>query len=477
MDRRNFIKLFGCGVGAFSLGCASRMSIVAEVTTQKANIVLIYADDLGYNGIGCYGNKLVETPNIDKLCSEGMKFTDGYSNGPTCAPSRAALISGQYAPRTHIYRVGDRFAGKEQYLKYLPPAQAKGLALEKITIGEAVKKGGYATTHLGKWHLGYAEKYHPVHQGFDFVYESHGRHYEFTTVPPVENIPKETYLADWLTDRCLEFIDKSLVEKKPFFVYLPHFSIHGSMHPPVYKEEYIEHFKKTLPADTDPKYLMWCAMTKSLDDSVGRIMAKLENEGLDENTLVIFTSDNGGVKSDGNLFNSPLRDGKGSVYEGGIRVPYIFRWKGRIKPGTICTEPITGIDLYPTCVEAAGLIPDPDYPLDGVSLMPCLFSEGRASLARDAIFWFYPKYAGYSKKTKTWSAAWRNVIRMRDFKLIEYPDTGKIELYNLRKDIQETQDLSEAMPEKAQELLGRLNKWKKEIGVQEIKLNPDYSED
>ncbi|TLX76416.1 sulfatase [Labilibacter sediminis] len=436
-------------------------AVTKKVKEGRPNIILILADDLGYNGLGCYGNDFVETPNIDKLCAQGMRFTAGYAAAPTCAPSRAAIMSGQYAPRTDVYRVKNHHAGKEEYMRYFMPEDALRLRLEKVTIAEALKAGGYATAMFGKWHLGYDPKNHPVNQGFDIAIESHGAHFNFKTTPKVD-YPEGAYVGDFFTDKALGFIDDQEKKEKPFFLYMPYFLIHG---PYEAKQEHLDYFKKKLPKSFPERYIYWSAMTKSLDENVGRIMNRLEELGIAENTLVIFASDNGGApdKYPQNSFNQPLRMYKGETFEGGIRVPYIFRWPEKIKAGTVCNEPIQGIDLYPTCVDAAGLQPPKQYILDGLSLMSILTSDGSVRLNREALYWYYPKCAGYNAKTDTWKDTWRNVIRTKDYKLIEYIEYNKVELYNLKEDVSESNDLSTQMPEKVKELKDQLEKWKESI--------------
>jgi len=432
-----------------------------EKQQPQPNIILILADDLGYNGLGCYGNQWIETPNIDKLAEQGMRFTQGYAAAPTSAPSRAALMSGQYAPRTDVYRVVDRFEGQEEYLKYIPPEDPHKLRLEKTTIAEALKPAGYSTAMYGKWHLGYASKYHPLNQGFDEAIESHGAHFDFQTHPPVDH-PKDAYVADFLTDTAMRFIENSVNRGDPFFLYMPYFLIHKPLEA---KQEFLDHFKKKLPEEMPEEYPYLMAMTKTLDENVGRMMNKLVELGIDQNTFVIFASDNGGIpdRFGPNLFNQPLREYKGETFEGGIRVPYIFRWPGKIQPGTTSDEPIHGIDLYPTCLDAAGAEQPENYKLDGLSLMPCLTSDGSARLDRQALYWYYPKYARYKKNTDSWVHIWRNVVRTREYKLIEYIDDHRYELFHISDDISESENLVEEQPEKADELIWKLDVWKERV--------------
>ena len=328
--------------------------IVASAAT-KPNIVFILADDLGYTDLACYGSKYYETPNIDKLAANGIRFTDGYSCGPNCQPTRAALMSGQYMPRTGVYTVGsiDRFNWQSRPLR--PVDNVTALPLDKITVAQALKSAGYATGMFGKWHLGNDAKHHPGARGFDEAIESAGVHFDFNTDPKVD-YPKGQYLADFLTDKAVDFIRRH--KDGPFFLYLPHFAVHA---PHQAKEELIAKFKDKKPVGGhhDPTY---AAMIYSVDQSVGRIVALLDELKLTDNTLVIFSSDNGGVggyaregikKAEGITDNAPLRGGKGMLYEGGVREPFIFRWPGHIPKGTECAEPINSVDLYPTLLEIA----------------------------------------------------------------------------------------------------------------------------
>src|SRR5262245_34385820 len=312
---------------------------------DKPNIVFILGDDLGWTDLGCQGSKYYESPNIDKLAAQGLRFTSGYTCGPNCQPTRAALISGQYGPRTGVYTVGsiDRFNWQSRPLR--PVDNVQQVPLEKVTVAQALKQAGYATALFGKWHLGQTGKYHPSQRGFDEAITSMGKHFDFVTQPPVD-YPKGTYLADFLTDKALDFIGRN--KDKPFFLCLHHFAVHA---PHAAKPELITKFqdKKGAGGHQNATY---AAMIASVDESVGRVLAKLDELKLAENTLVIFTSDNGGVggydregikKAGGITDNAPLRGGKGMLYEGGIRIAYLFRWPGQIAAGT-CDHPIISVD-------------------------------------------------------------------------------------------------------------------------------------
>lgn len=431
----------------------------------KPNIFFILADDLGYTDVACYGSKYYETPNIDRLAAQGIRFTSGQTCGPNCQPTRAALISGQYGPRTGVYTVGsiDRFDWRSRSLR--PVDNVEKLPLDKITIAQSLKKAGYATALFGKWHLGDDAAHHPASRGFDEALTSMGRHFDFVTNPKTD-YPPGTYLADFLTDKAVDFVRRH--KDQPFFLCLHHFAVHS---PHEAKTNLIARFKPKPPAGGhhDPTY---AAMIASVDESVGRIVALLDELKLAENTFLIFTSDNGGVGGyvregirQGNDItdNAPLRGGKGMLYEGGVRVPYIFRWPGRIPAGTTCAAPITSVDLFPTLLEVAGAAAPAHYPLDGTSYLKLFTGGGQAALPRDAVFWHFPGYLG------TGAGSWRTTpagaIRSGDWKLIEFFEDGRLELYNLREDLGETNNLAAKLPDKAKELHAKLVAWRKEIGA------------
>ncbi len=441
------------------------LTLLTSATLQAAppNIVFIMADDLGYTDVGTFGSQYYETPNLDKLAAQGMKLTS-HHHCQNCQPTRAALMSGQYGPRTGVYTVGDigRFEWQTRPLQ--PVANVTSLPLDKITLAQSLKKAGYATGMFGKWHLGMKDEYQPGKRGFDEAIESSGKHFDFQTTPEVD-YPKGQYLADFLTDKAVDFIQRHKAE--PFFLYLPHYGVHSPIHA---KPELIEKFKMK-PGVGGHHNPVYAAMIASVDESVGRVMAELEKQGLAENTVLIFTSDNGGVggytregikKGGDTTDNAPLRSGKGSLYEGGTRVPFIVRWPGITAAGSQVGVPSIHVDLYPTLLEIAGGAAPENYPLDGESLVP-LFKNPQATLKRRAIYQHFPGYLGAGENT--WRTTPVGLIQQGDWKLMEYFEDGRLELYNLAEDIGEKNNLATAQPDKVKELQSQMIAWRKEVGA------------
>lgn len=431
---------------------------------KRPNVVFILADDLGYTDVATYGSKYYETPNIDRLAEQGVKFTNGYTCGPNCQPTRAALHSGQYNPRTGVYTVGgiDRFPWQTRSLR--PVDNVVQLPLDKITLAQTLKKSGYVTGMFGKWHLGNDAEHHPSQRGFDEAIVSQGQHFNFNTNPQTEH-DKDAYLADFLTDKAVDFIRRH--QDEPFFLYVPHFGVHA---PHDAKPALVEKFKNK-PGVAGHKSPEYAAMIASVDESVGRITALLEELKLADNTLVIFTSDNGGVGGyeregiqGGSITdNAPLQGGKGMLYEGGIRVPFIFRWTGKTAVGAVAETPINSVDLYPTLLEVTGSAAPANYPLDGESYAALLSKPQEARLKRDALYWHFPGYLGAGGGT--WRTTPAGAIRVGDWKLIEFFEDGHLELYNLKNDLGERDNLATKEPAKAKELHERLVAWRKETGA------------
>ena len=427
----------------------------------QPNIVFILADDLGYTDLGCFGSGYYETPNIDKLAGQGARLTC-HHHCQNCTPTRAALMSGQVGARTGVYTVGgiDRFDWQSRPLR--PVENVTQLPLDRDTIAQQLKKAGYATGMFGKWHIGQNGPYHPSKRGFDEAVVTMGKHFNFETSPPMD-YPKGQYLADFLTDKAVDFIGRN--KAKPFFLYLPHFGVHS---PHDAKPELVAKFKNKKPVGGhgNPVY---AAMIASVDESVGRVMRALQDHQLADNTVLVFVSDNGGVggyvregiKADGKDItdNAPLRSGKGSLYEGGTRVPLIVRWPGVVKAGGSVSVPTIHVDVYPTLLEIAKA-PKPRQVLDGQSLVP-LLRDSEAKLAREAIYQPFPGYLGSGPGK--WRTTPVSTVQAGDWKLMEFLEDGHLELYNLGDDLGESRNLAGAMPEKAAELRLKLLAWRKEV--------------
>ena len=463
MNRREFIKSASFGAATLAWpGIVARATGHGSRAASLPNFLFILADDFGWSQLGCYGSSFYETPNIDRLASEGMKFTDAYAACPVCSPTRASIMTGKYPARLHLtdFIPGGPFP----YEKLRQPDWQKYLPLEEVTIAEVLKTAGYATAGFGKWHLSVAKKppeslpYNPDKQGFD---ES-----VITYKPASGHDPEaDAHNVEIITEKSLEFLHKH--KDKPFFLYVTHNTIHA---PIMGKKKLIEKYKRKAGADSPRNNPILGAMIEELDDSVGRLLRKLDELKIADRTIVIFFSDNGGLEKDAK--QTPLRSGKANLYEGGIRVPLIIRWPGVVKPGSICSEPVISVDFFPTILEIIGLENKKKMAVDGVSLLPLLMQN--SSLNRQAIYWHYPHY--HSSSIGPCGA-----VRAGDYKLIEWFDESicgpgnRFELYNLKKDIGEQNNLAKKMPEKTEELKKILQDWRNEVNAQMLKPNPDYN--
>jgi len=469
ITRRDFLRLAGLGgAGLATLGPLA--AVVAGVDRKKPNIIFILADDLGWAELGCYGNTFNETPNLDNMAKQGMRFTDAYAAAPVCSPYRAALMTGQYPARVGI-------------TDYLRPNDENHLSTEYITVAEILKSAGYATGIIGKWHLtGYAnhgaEEFPPSKHGFDETIVSENRGigggsyfhpYHFNREIEKRLSGKE-HLIDRMNLEAVEFIERH--KDEPFFLYLSHYAVHTRLNG---RPDLVEKYRRKPGAGRSPKgpganavedqraksnpalagHL--AAQLEVIDNGVGMILKKLAGLGLADSTLIVFTSDNGG--EDRVTSNAPLRAGKSTLYEGGIREPLIVRYPGIVPAGTVCTTPTSNIDFYPTFCEVAGIDPDSRQCLDGVSMMPMLRNP-KVKVKRDTLFWHYPLPRPHFLGGRSSGA-----IRQGDWKLIEFFDTGENELYNLAHDIGETKDLAEMMPRKVAALKKALNDWREETGA------------
>ena len=451
MNRRDFLK--ATGVGVVSLTMSGRMEAGRKTSAQipaKPNIVFILIDDMGWKDLACYGSRFHETPNIDTLASEGMKFTDAYAACPVCSPTRASIMAGQYPARVGIT---DFIPGHwRPYEKLIVPENRLQLPLESVTIGEALKEEGYATCYIGKWHLG-GKNFNPDKQGFDEV------------VLGVKN--QNDKQVSGFTDKAIEFIEAK--KNEPFFLYLSHHTVHIPLEAP---QKLIEKYRKKPKPASGVNNPIYAAMVEHLDTNVGRIVRKLDGLDLTKRTLFIFFSDNGGLYQPFGGYNgdkspvstnAPFRGEKGTLYEGGIREPLIVRWPGVVRPGTTCNVPVTSVDFYPTFLEIVGAKAPANQPLDGESILPLLKQTG--TLSRDAIYWHYPHYHHSSPA---------GAVRQGKWKLIEFYEDGSLELYDLSKDIGEKNNLAGRMPQKAAQLQKNLACWRASVKAKMPIPNPDY---
>jgi len=431
----------------------------APKPVTKPNIIFILTDDLGWTDGGCFGSKFYETPNIDRLATQGMRFTDNYSACTVCSPSRAAILTGQYPARLHIT---DFIKGHVRTkAKLSVPDWTMHLPLEVPNLAKTLKSAGYATASIGKWHLGEAA-FWPEKQGFDLNIAGCDKgapptYFSPYKIPTLTEGPPGEFLSDRLTSEAIKFIEQN--QDHPFFVYLPHYAVH---HPVMAKPEVLAKYKSKVDPKAPHKRPEYAGLIESVDDSVGRLLAKLDELKLSENTIVIFTSDNGGLASI--TTNLSLRGGKGTAYEGGVRVPLIIKWPGVTKPGSVCHAPVIGVDFYPTLLAMAG-VPVPPGVLDGENIEPLLRQSG--SMKRDAIYWHYPHY-------HICGATPYGAIREGDFRLVEFYEDNHVELYNLKEDIGETKDLAATLPERTAALRQKLHDWRQRVDAQMPTPNPNY---
>ena len=460
---------------------ASVQGLPASEPKSKPNIVFILADDLGWADLGCYGSTFYETPNLDNLAKEGMRFTASYAASSVCSPTRASIITGKYPARLNLT---DWLPGRgnkaDQKLK--GPDISQSLPPQEFSFAKALKSDGYRTAFMGKWHLGESPECWPEHHGFDVNIAGCGAgqpHSYFSPYgfPNLPDGPAGEYLNDRLTEEALKFIESS--KKTPFLLFLPHYAVHLPLQA---KSESVERFNdKAAGLPSHPKEFIkdygrqvrqvqnnatYAAMIESLDQSVGQIMNKLTELGIDTNTIIIFSSDNGGTSTskDSPTSNLPLRGGKGWPYEGGIREPLIIKWPGVTRPDSLCRAPVISTDFYPTLLEMAGLPPLPKQHLDGVSIVPALRGK---PLCKRSFFWHYPHYSNQGGSP-------HGVVRSGDYKLIEWYEDMRTELYNLAKDLGEQHDLASTMPEKTLRLRTELHDWRKEVNARMPIKNPNY---
>ena len=453
-------------------------------TERPPNFVVFLVDDLGWTDLGCYGSDFYETPHIDRLAADGVRFTHGYAACTVCSPTRAALLTGQYPGRT---RVTDFIPGhRREGAKLRPPDWTMRLEHRHTTLAEALGAAGYRTAHVGKWHLmprldpEAMADYMPERHGFDrniagnewgapgsyfHPYERNGRR----VYPLPEGGAEGEYLTDRLTDEALQILED--YRDGPFFLYFPYYTVHTPIQA---KPEDLERFASRAGTEGRHRSAAYAAMLAALDRSVGRVRAKLDELGIAERTAVVLTGDNGGLDRkgpDGRMGspteNAPLRAGKGSAYEGGVRTPTIYYWPGVTPVGAVSAEPVITVDIYPTVLEIAGIQGDAAHNelVDGISLAGLLRDPG-AGLERDALFWHYPHY-------HNGGATPHSAIRAGDWRLVQFYEDERVELYNLAEDVGEERDLAGEMPDKAAELRTRLDAWRTEVAAQGPRPNPD----
>jgi arylsulfatase A len=450
------------------LGMAAAATLARSAPSErKLNFIIILIDDMGWTDLGTFGSKFYQTPNVDRLASLGMKFTNAYAACPVCSPTRASIMTGKYPARLHLT---DWIPGRKQWptAKLLTPAFEQQLPLPEITIAEALKAQGYVTGAIGKWHLG-GKGYLPEQQGFDLNIGgtekgSPPSYFPPYRIPGLEPRFDNDYLTDNLSSRAEQFIESN--KDRPFFLYLAHFAVHLPLGA---KPEVVEKYKARIRPDAAQKHPVYAGMVEGADDSVGRIMKKLDDLHLTDNTVIFFLSDNGGLRFEGKqtvpiTSNLPLRAGKGHLYEGGVRIPWIVRWPGVTKAGTVSHTPVITTDIYPTIVAAAGATANAGHPLDGIDIGPELRGHG---LRREALYWHYPHYSNQGGVPG-------GAIRRGDFKLIEFYEDGHLELYNLKQDVGEHHNLAAQQPDRAKELHRMLDNWRHSVNAVMPKPNPKY---
>jgi arylsulfatase A-like enzyme len=449
---------------------AGAFAAAASPQATPPNFLFILIDDMGWRDLGCFGSTFYETPNIDRLAAQSVRFTNAYAACPVCSPTRASILTGKYPARL---RITDWIPGRAQWpsarlITPQPPEFRHELPLDEVTIAQALKPLGYASASIGKWHLG-GPQYSPEKHGFDLNVAGTARgspesYFGPFNLPNLQGGSKDEYLTDRLTVEAANFIERN--RNRPWFLYLPEFAVHI---PEQAKPALVEKFRAKADPTNPQHDPVYAAMIASLDENVGRILKKLDDEHLSERTVVIFMSDNGGLVYEGKrkdpvTSNAPLRAGKGHLYEGGIREPMMIRWPGVTRAGTTCDVPVSSVDFFPTILEITGARAAPG--IDGVSLTPLLKGSGRA-LHREAIYWHYPHYSNQGGPPG-------GAVRAGDYKLIEFYEDGRLELYNLAKDVRESEDLSKSDAKRAARLHTMLRSWRESVGAVMPKANPAY---
>ena len=483
---------FGRLLAALSLAVlllgAGRWASAAE----RLNILLIVVDDLGWADLGCYGADVHRTPAIDRLARRGVRFTDAYAAAPVCSPTRASIMTGKFPARLHMTVWFEASQRPPTNLPLIPPRTRANLPLAEETIAEKLKRLGYVTAHIGKWHLGDAAHY-PETQGFDiniggtfwgapatFFYPYRGRWSNTKEVRYVPGLPfgqPGEYLTNRLTDEAIRVLEQSA--EKPFFLHMAYHTVHTPIEAP---DEVVARYRDAVGPRKRHQNPTYAAMVEILDRNVARLLDKLDRLGIAERTVVILTSDNGGYINRHRGMrvtnNAPLRSGKGSLYEGGIRVPLIIRWPGRAANGRVCRQPTLSTDLHATILDLAtstsDAVPDPSAgntphtpasATDGLSLVP-LLTNPEATLPRKQLFFHYPHY--YPTTTPV------SAIREGDWKLLEFFEDLRVELYNLADDLGEQHNLADQHPQRVADLRRKLHRWRRDVSAQMPVPNPDF---
>ncbi|HUG67604.1 MAG TPA: sulfatase [Pirellulaceae bacterium] len=508
------------------VACMCTPAIAAE---KLPNVVFFLVDDLGWRDLGCYGSPFYETPHIDQFAKESVRFTQAYATCHVCSPTRASIMTGKYPATLHLT---DWLPGRKEFpfQKLKNVATLQHLPFAEVTIAEALQEHGYATAHFGKWHLG-EDPFGPLQHGFDVQvpkwnkgWPRAGYHAPFR-LDGLQDAPGD-YLTDRLTDEALGFIEEN--QARPFFLYLSHFAVHDPIEGPVDLLKKYQEKSERIPGRENGSFILegnpdsmnrlskaeldalqqdeayqghqvlpnrlvkikqhqdntqFAAMVESMDESFGRVMTRLKTLGLDDDTIVIFGSDNGGMSAanfgrpdrvipDSQLdmaystSNLPLRGAKGWLYEGGIRVPMMVKWPGQGNRGTTCDVPVISTDFYPSILEMIGVAARPEQHQDGVSFAPLL--KGQHQLDREAVYWHFPHYSNHGMQSPG------GAIRCGDYKLLEYFENNTVQLFNLREDLGEHNDLASAEPEVAARLKSMLHRWRANVATEMMEPNPDY---
>lgn len=518
--------IVGVALLMLATGCGQQGKMAQQA--RRPNVILFLVDDLGWMDIGCYGSSFYETPNVDRLAREGARFTNAYAACHVCSPTRASIMSGKYPARINMT---DWLPGRNDfaYQRLQNVEVRQQLPAEETTLAEALKANGYATAIIGKWHLGESPSDPTVH-GFDMhIPAGWNKGWPLSYHAPFrlsgyDGNPDE-YLTDALTNDALKYIEEN--RDNPFFLYFAHYAVHDPIQG---RKDLVEKYKKKLasmPEPTGPPYILegnpdsdpltleervtlledtayarfsqlprgtvkikqrqdnveFAAMVEAMDESLGRVVDKLKELGIEDNTIIIFASDNGGMAA-GNFgrpskvlnpatpdvhmstSNLPLRGAKGWLYEGGIRVPTIVKWAGIKQPGMVSDVPIISTDFYPSILEMANIAQMPEQHVDGKSFVPVL--QGKNGLERDALYWHFPHYSNHGMQSPG------GAIRLGNFKLIEYFENGTVQLFDLAKDLGELNDIAAENPAKAKELKERLHEWRTSVNAKMMPPNPQY---